>query len=151
LIEPVTTKLVKLLLIELIHLTTKCPPLEHRDLFFFNGTSDFFESKEKCESYGMAIASIESYSEAQDIFNAVVKVTETAWVGLVRTPNSSTYENLNGKIVDIPWAKGEPNNAKGNENCLMISKHLNGYNDDPCDQAWNVICEQIEEEFEYYE
>jgi hypothetical protein len=117
------------------------PPVDRRQFFIIYETSDFFGAKQKCESHGMKIATADSCSEAALIFNAAVKVTEAAWVGLVKTPNCSTYENMNGKVVDIPWAKSEPNNARGDENCLMISKFLNGYNDEACDQLRNVVCE----------
>jgi Lectin C-type domain len=100
------------------------------------------DSKEKCKSLGMEIASFDSRSEAQQVFDAAVKLTDIAWVGIKRGWDGD-FVNMEGETVDLPWARGEPSNAGGKEKCVILSKRRNGYNDVRCDFATNFVCQIV--------
>jgi hypothetical protein len=96
----------------------------------------------------MKIANIQTCLEAVKIYNAAVndvaKVKAvTAWVGLVE--NNGSYVNFDGKIVNVPWADGEPNNAEDDEGCVAVDEVLWGYNDVFCGTNLNYICERLEQ------
>jgi hypothetical protein len=89
----------------------------------------------------MEIASFDSQSEAQQVLDAVVKMTYTAYVGMERK-GSRGFVNDEEEVVSLPWAYGEPNNAGNNENCVIVSEKFNGYNDVRCDNIVNFVCQK---------
>jgi hypothetical protein len=116
----------------------------------FAGSKQFFlqsdklnyeQSKEKCKSLGFEIASFDSRSEAKQVLDAVLKLTNAAWVGIER--KGREFVNRKGIKVDLPWAYGEPNNAKGKEKCVEISNEHNGYNDFDCDSKFSFVCQTV--------
>ena len=44
------------------------------------------------------------------------------------------------------WDKGEPNNAKGNEDCVYTYAGKNKWNDDPCNMEMSYVCEKVRTE-----
>jgi hypothetical protein len=88
----------------------------------------------------MKLVNFESRSEAQQIYDATVKLSGTALVGMERRGNR--FVNNDDVSIDIPWAKGEPKNAGGRENCVTVSFRQGGYNDVPCDLAYRFVCEK---------
>jgi hypothetical protein len=89
----------------------------------------------------MALASLDSFSEAQQVHDAAAKLTGSAFVGIERNLYGE-FLNSNGIYVKIPWAEGEPSYGY-KEDCVSISRDLEGYNDVPCDAELNFICEKV--------
>ena len=44
------------------------------------------------------------------------------------------------------WNEGEPNNAKGNEDCVYMYTGINKWNDDPCNMIMSYSCEKVRTE-----
>jgi hypothetical protein len=129
-------------------------PMSLFDFLLFPGSKQFFlqaeklsyvKSKEKCKTLEMEIASFDSRSEAQQVFDAVVNLADNVWVGMERHQwNYGEFVNMKGEIVKLPWAAWEPNNSRGNENCVEISKDRSGYNDVTCGGEKSFVCQKVE-------
>jgi hypothetical protein len=53
---------------------------------------------------------------------------------------------MEGRTVNLPWASGEPNNNRGDENCVTTSKDDKGYVDDACHWNFEFVCQKVEEQ-----
>ena len=40
----------------------------------------------------------------------------------------------------VNWIKGEPNNSRGNEHCVLYRVANEGWNDAPCSYKVNLVC-----------
>jgi hypothetical protein len=89
----------------------------------------------------MEIASFDSRSEAQQVLDAVLKTSSSAWVGMERFGYHREFINRKLATVSLPWAKGEPNNAGNRENCVTVDK--GGYNDIDCINIDNFVCQML--------
>jgi hypothetical protein len=114
-------------------------------LFLHTEKLNYEQSKDKCKSLGMEIASFDSRSEAQQVFDAVVKLADRVWVGMERN-ESGRFFNMEKAEIDLPWADDERNNNRGDENCVTTSKDDKGYVDDACDGNFSFICQKVEEQ-----
>ncbi|RWS18611.1 ladderlectin-like protein, partial [Leptotrombidium deliense] len=106
---------------------------------------DFFRMKSYCESLGATMLAIESQEE-NDFIQSVFTRT-TAYLGATRVPGTDKWQWPNGKIMEYSnWNPGEPNNWRGNENCIQFYNNI-GYpgkwNDYGCYKGEYTFC-QIE-------
>ena len=71
------------------------------------------------------------------------------WLGGSKTQNEGRYvwltdsQPVENEAFNV-WAEGEPNNYKGNEDCLEFSHHEAsslGFNDRDCDFSQKFVCE----------
>ena len=67
-----------------------------------------------------------------------------AWVGLERvTRGSSAWEWINDVPGDsLRWNQGEPNNFRGNEDCVVLLGGNARLNDNPCSVPELALCEK---------
>jgi hypothetical protein len=116
----------------------------NKRFFLALGPSTYQNATKICKSLDMSIATFTSYSEAQQVYDASIKLLPSAWVGMERNM-WNRFMNRDLKVVDLPWAEGEPNDLVANENCVITSLNLGGYNDVPCREKFNAICEKVGE------
>jgi hypothetical protein len=102
---------------------------------------NYEKAQESCKLLGMEIATFNSYLEALQVLEVVVKLTKYAYVGMER--DGQTFVNKKGVIVNLPWAPGEPSNGNGNETCVTVVRDRNGYNDVTCVWINNFICQKL--------
>ena len=68
--------------------------------------------------------------------NRNIAGTVGAWIGLKRKADNMFYWVDSSPLQDQNqnWANGEPNNSRGNENCVYMYGGEGGkWNDEPCD------------------
>jgi len=68
----------------------------------------------------------------------------TPWANgwLVGAQKKGSFKWLDGQSVGGHWAKGRPDNAFFNENCLQQMASNDGWNDVPCSTAYRYICQR---------
>jgi hypothetical protein len=100
-----------------------------------------------CHKFGMNLATFNSYREADYFKRLTIK---HVWVGISDKRKEGYFVRAtDGKIVNkayIPWGYDEPNNADGNEDCVLLQS--NGFNDADCRNSMSFICERITEKAE---
>lgn len=115
---------------------------------------DYTAAKQVCKSRGAVVVSVESAAENTFIYNLIPRYSWAAFIGLRRNGtglNDFVWES-GKKPTYTRWAKGEPNNDKGIESCVVLwapdlpTASLRGYwNDAPCSDPGRdtVICERV--------
>ncbi|XP_072397491.1 E-selectin-like [Diabrotica undecimpunctata] len=99
-----------------------------------------------CQAIGMSLVSIQT-KEKSDAVNTAIQANHLAnifWTSGQKIGNSWFW--LKGEpFVFTNWNTGEPNNAKGNENCLTVFKSgaKSLWNDDSCDVKLIPVCEKV--------
>ncbi|XP_068705229.1 neurocan core protein-like [Montipora foliosa] len=101
-----------------------------------------------CQNLGADLAVIKSPDENDFIYQLVEKANSSLqgpWIGLHRkadtefywlddTPSNKSYEK---------WNDNEPNNAKGDEDCvLMLNSEPGSWNDQSCSFAAMLLCQK---------
>ncbi|XP_041977472.1 macrophage mannose receptor 1-like [Aricia agestis] len=106
------------------------------------------DAKSICEMEGATLF----YPQDEEEANAVISywnATQTfLWIYIgISTPTvKEIFETVDGlPIEDVydNWAPGEPNNAGGVEECVVLRRE-GVLNDDRCDKAWPYICKKTE-------
>ena len=113
------------------------------------------DSRLKCQALGSDLAVIDTEAEngfiANLIENHLELPTRAAWIGLQLNRTLNAFRWIDGSPLGYNnWKSGEPNDAKGNEDCVFM---LRGgtWNDDPCNlngySFWNTrdvltLCER---------
>ncbi|CAG9859690.1 unnamed protein product [Phyllotreta striolata] len=103
----------------------------------------------QCQDIGMELLSIQNKAKqiAVDKFITESSYTSWIWTSGNRIADQKTWRWLSGEpISEFFWYEGEPNNQKGNEECISIGKKTGGsaWNDAPCDAKNYYICEAEE-------
>ena len=83
-----------------------------------------------------------------------IPFSENAWIGLIRNADCQSgwiWEEskacLDSKIGSIAWAKGEPNNSGGKENCVEYhTGKSNKWNDEQCEKKRCALCQNFYDE-----
>ncbi|XP_050514837.1 macrophage mannose receptor 1-like [Diabrotica virgifera virgifera] len=97
-----------------------------------------------CEAAGMSLVSIQSKEKSDSVTSKLQKISQTGafWTSGHKIDNKWFW--LKGEPITFTnWNDGEPNNKRGNENCLTVFKSGTGslWNDDPCDFKFIPVCE----------
>ncbi|KAI4893087.1 hypothetical protein NFI96_031086, partial [Prochilodus magdalenae] len=105
------------------------------------------DSRHDCRSRGADLVVINSRYEQEFISNAFVS-TE-AWIGLTDTDTEGVWKWVDGSALTTGfWWGGEPNNHKGNEDCVVTGfrnappKTAPTWADVPCTLPEVGICEK---------
>nr|CAH7736287.1 unnamed protein product [Callosobruchus chinensis] len=104
-----------------------------------------------CNYHNMKLVSIQTYEESQNLIAGLLSFLETSenvvfWTsGKKVGSNNWRWESTGRPVHYTNWAKGEPNNSGGQENCIEVrfnstAKTLE-WNDDKCDSTNYFICE----------
>ncbi|XP_060551311.1 lactose-binding lectin l-2-like [Ruditapes philippinarum] len=102
----------------------------------------WFDAKSHCSELGGHLLDIMSQDEHTLVDKLRAFETDT-WLGATVIKNTRIFIWENGNKVDDyfeNWSSHEPNNAKGNENCVKINK-ANVWVDTPCYEQWSSVCE----------
>ena len=99
------------------------------------------DARLKCQTIGADLVIIRSQEENQFISDMIdnrnIAGTVGAWIGLQRKADDMFYW-VDGSPVQAGqyqnWENGEPNNHRGNEDCVYMHRGEGAeWNDDPCD------------------
>ena len=105
-----------------------------------SGKSNWTAAKSTCEAMGSKLAMVTSQADQQAL--AALNLSQRVWIGLRRDPkNKSGWFWVDGSRATYTyWGDGEPNNAKGNEDCTQIIPRNGKWNDDPCSLTLHYVC-----------
>uniref|UniRef100_A0A6P7FVV6 E-selectin-like isoform X1 n=1 Tax=Diabrotica virgifera virgifera TaxID=50390 RepID=A0A6P7FVV6_DIAVI len=98
-----------------------------------------------CAAAGMELASLQT-KEKSDAVNAVIlasPIITEYWISGSKFDDNKWYWLKGEAMVFTNWKAGEPNNAKGNEDCLTISETRTGWNDEVCSVKLYPVCEKV--------
>ena len=68
------------------------------------------------------------------------------WLGLTRSESGyfSIWDESKSRISYSNWARGEPDNRLGNEDCVSMLRNTGEWDDLPCDyEPVKTLCEKI--------
>ena len=69
---------------------------------------------------------------------------DSLWVGGQRTAEGNfRWAGISASIIDLgPWGDSEPNNYRGNQNCVALaSEEGHRLEDDECSAKYFFVCE----------
>ncbi|CAG5124221.1 unnamed protein product [Candidula unifasciata] len=104
------------------------------------------DAQELCYAFKGKLAEIETVEENMFLKNmAKTRQARLTWLGATDIFDEGTWEWAStGKEIFTfeDWAPQQPDEANGGEDCLDFFKDANyQWNDSPCDQAANFLCE----------
>uniref|UniRef100_A0A6P7FD54 Macrophage mannose receptor 1-like n=1 Tax=Diabrotica virgifera virgifera TaxID=50390 RepID=A0A6P7FD54_DIAVI len=126
-----------------------CPKIFYRILYNIKVSYD--DAVKKCKKRGMSLVSIQS-KEKSNSLNTVLQASSygrnTFWTSGNKEDNKWTW--LKGEPLEFTnWNAGEPNNGRGNEDCLTVtvfkSDNHSLWNDEPCGWGYTPVCEKVVE------
>ncbi|XP_072395819.1 perlucin-like [Diabrotica undecimpunctata] len=97
-----------------------------------------------CQAIGMSLVSIQSKEKSEAVKTAIQAshLASDYWTSGHKIGNNWFW--LQGDPFGFTnWSAGEPNNAKGNENCLTIFAGGSLWNDESCDVKFYPVCEKV--------
>ncbi|XP_049542497.1 perlucin-like [Anopheles darlingi] len=126
-----------------------CGPLKPKRYLPQNEKATFLEAWRRCHELGLRLATIANSAESDMIKEVLNGATskEPYWIGGTDLGLEgvfewiSTGEPIGYKTGYTNFFAGEPNNDKGNENCLDIGNEGVAWFDKPCDAKEKFICE----------
>ena len=100
---------------------------------------------QKCQSIGADLPIINSAEENTSVRNLLnAQGSKQAWIGLRRNVTDSKFYWVNGSPIEgnyESWKPGEPNNNRGEENCVHAIRK--GWNDISCEShGAAVLCQK---------
>ncbi|XP_028447360.1 ladderlectin-like [Perca flavescens] len=124
-----------------------CPPGWRqsgcRCFAFYMPAKPWLDAENFCQTAGGNLASIHSDAEHGFIKDFIKQVTGTdrpAWIGGFDSVQEGTWMWTDGSNFNYQsWAGGEPNNAGGAENCLVMNYKEN-WNDVGCTNLASFVC-----------
>ncbi|XP_066477047.1 pulmonary surfactant-associated protein D [Tiliqua scincoides] len=105
----------------------------------YEGTFD--DLKQRCLQAGGQLATPKNADENAAVQEIVVLHKKSVFLGITDIQTEGKFKYLNGDaIVYSNWHPGEPNNDKGNENCVEV--YVTGkWNDRSCGEKRLILCE----------
>ncbi|XP_030643607.1 CD209 antigen-like protein C [Chanos chanos] len=105
------------------------------------------ESRQDCIKRGADLVIINSEEEQQFLSSMKIR----AWIGLTDADAEGTWKWVdNTPVISAYWMPGEPND-QNNEDCgeilLLQEDSLMNWNDLPCDQKQQYVCENVTKAF----
>ena len=86
-------------------------------------------------------------SAQHSAMTSAISLTQTAWIGMDCVGNGRNFRWVDNSSLGSGgwsyWGKNQPNNHKGNQDCISLYKGLNyKWADEPCnDRNYWFICE----------
>merc|ERR1719312_2037232 len=94
-----------------------------------------------CQNAGGRLAKAVDHAALSTYLNANY-AGQNFWLGASDVDTEGNWLWFSGGAVDNSiWYPGEPNNANGNEDCMVWWGGVTGYIDEPCTETFNYICE----------
>ena len=118
-------------------------------LFVTDEEYNWSDARDACGERGAHLVKVDSQRERNYLANELDRIgsaiTADVWTGGNDLYKEDVYVwtgSYNSRIVYTDWASNEPNNYRGNEDCISIKKALDyQWNDDVCSKTFNFICE----------
>ncbi|XP_048036002.1 C-type lectin domain family 4 member M-like [Megalobrama amblycephala] len=115
--------------------------------FISNESKSWSDSRKYCRDQGADLVIIKSEEKQRYITSLVNErmSSERVWIGLTDIQQEGNMKWVDNSILNQGfWDTGEPNNERGNENCveLMPSYPVLNWNDLPCSIERKGICEK---------
>ena len=110
---------------------------------FGNKEVNWHEAEICCKDWGGHLTSVHSDPENY-VVNSIRKTERSTWIGLNDQVKEGTYVWVDGTPLDYKnYHKGERNNNKGLEHCLLlVSSGRLTWNDGTCNTKNNFICKK---------
>uniref|UniRef100_A0A667ZLG2 C-type lectin domain-containing protein n=1 Tax=Myripristis murdjan TaxID=586833 RepID=A0A667ZLG2_9TELE len=106
--------------------------------FMSSERKNWFESRQDCLRRGADLVIINSREENSFLKNSGL----TAWVGLSDLETEGEWKWVDGSSLSYKyWAKGQPDDY-GGEDCGEVRPTRDGWNDLPCSERLQWICEK---------
>ncbi|CAJ1084351.1 galactose-specific lectin nattectin-like [Xyrichtys novacula] len=114
---------------------------------FYHSAMAWGDAEKFCTTIGGNLASVHSKDEYHYLRNAVLRLTgqhTTVWLGGYDAAKEGVWLWSDGSKFDFKfWAKGEPNNAGGHENCMEMNFRGKDFvNDIGCNPKRSFFCER---------
>ncbi|XP_069956023.1 macrophage mannose receptor 1 isoform X2 [Cherax quadricarinatus] len=113
-------------------------------IFSQTGEETWWDSHLKCRQDGGELVSIHSLEENYWLLTQISDLKDSdLWIG-GRTQMGSGYTWVDGSPFDFDnWAKGQPDNYQGAEDCVSISAGQQGFwSDKNCGQQMSRVCKR---------
>ncbi|MDY7232787.1 C-type lectin domain-containing protein [Hyalangium rubrum] len=123
---------------------------------FFEGRKTWLEAQYTCSAQGMAPVTLNDADEEQWV-KQQLPATRSWWLGYTDSAKEGTWVWSAPSSGYLNWRPGEPNNSVGNEDCAVANAGPNGsapagkWNDIPCSEYVQVICESFSTGPVFYE
>ncbi|CBY32847.1 unnamed protein product [Oikopleura dioica] len=118
--------------------------LARAEIGFFAPNSDrvdYKTAKTTCELYGAEMSYFDNQAEYDQFLKFIDTGNENLWIGVSRSNSQTGWSTVTTKEYKFQsWARGEPNNADGRENCVEYSAWHKDWNDQDCSDKNRFIC-----------
>lgn len=110
---------------------------------FHSNPLDWNSAKNACDAQGSNLAVLNSKTKLREFPESAAPRFRWFWFGLYRDPmNKRRWPWIGGSTaLFTSWAKGEPNNARLDEDCVEMILPSKKWNDNPCSFLRPYICE----------
>ncbi|KAL2080336.1 hypothetical protein ACEWY4_024129 [Coilia grayii] len=107
-----------------------------------DGMKDTFDAGLKfCRDAGGDLVLPKSETENEVLVHMLTSDIQVGWIRATDRKTEGIFlDTDDSELTFTKWKLGEPNNYKGREDCVMLSKHSE-WNDCPCDGKSLVVCE----------
>ena len=107
----------------------------------YNRSSNWYDAKNYCENMGGHLATITSLNEQIFICDLVEENgnKNCYWLGGRKNSNGIWHWITNESLAYVNWAKAQPDNFSGEEDCVMMYRYRNPSSKSTLGQ-WNDIC-----------
>ncbi|XP_014872420.1 C-type mannose receptor 2-like [Poecilia latipinna] len=111
---------------------------------YINENKTWTEAQQYCREKHTDLVTVTNMKDMKRLINISAGEMKEAWIGLYdQTHGTKTwYWSLPGvefNESETKWNPGEPNDAGGNENCVMVNKNLN-WTDTQCRNGYHFLC-----------
>ncbi|XP_024656601.2 galactose-specific lectin nattectin [Maylandia zebra] len=117
----------------------------NRCFLYNNDQMTWAQAQRICRNMNANLASVHSYDEYQFIRRVISSATHESgltWIGGSDGQQEGYWFWIDGtSFTFTQWCRGEPNNHRGNEHCLLVNfSGSKCWNDGTCDSRFPFIC-----------
>ncbi|XP_046543030.1 C-type lectin-like [Haliotis rubra] len=115
--------------------------------FLFEDSEEWPQANTVCGLHSAYLVTLETANEnafAKNYARTKQVHSSNVWIGAndMMTSNQFRWTEGDKKVTFTDWARGEPNNSNGGENCVQLDRsHSYQWNDALCHNRNHFICE----------